>query len=144
MGKKRPVMSHDPMTGLDETGDDIRPDVASAPGVRKTSVASDINKSAHTDSAVVMLESTLTIAESTELHEILLGHVRSMKPLTINAAEVDIIDAAGLQLVAATFRTANEKGLSVQIDAPSACFVSAARQVGLDVLFGLNDGSCGV
>ena len=117
--------------------------MASTLGSGGTAIDSEIKKPADADSAVVLLESALTIAESAELHEILLGHLRAMAPLTINAAQVEVIDAAGLQLVAATFRAARERGLSVQIDAPSACFVSASRQIGLDGLFGLGDGSRG-
>ncbi len=135
MSKKQPVMSHDPLAGLDEPGVVAATD--SSQGV------SDNGNQAGEGGTVVVLESALTIAESAELHNVLLGHMRASTSLVINASEVEMVDTAGLQLIAAMFKTASEKGVPVRIDTPSACFDGAARQVGLAALFGLDDTSQG-
>ena len=62
-----------------------------------------------------------------------------MTPLVICAADVETVDTAGLQLIAATFKSASEKGVAVRIDAPSECFTEAVRQIGLDALLGLDN-----
>ena len=133
MSKKQPVMSHDPLAGLDD------PVAMAMPGpVNHAGSRGDAGSSGD-DATVVVLESTLTIADAAELHEALLGHVRATTPLVLDASDVEIVDTACLQVIAATFRTAAEKGIPVRIDAPSECFVGAVRQIDLGALFGLED-----
>lgn len=126
-------MSHDPLTGL---GD---PEVTPVPGTGDHAGSRGDAGSLGDDATVVVLESTLTIADAAELHEALLGHMRVTTPLVLNASDVEMVDTACLQVIAAAFKTAGEKGVSVRIDAPSECFIGAVRQMGLDVLFGLDD-----
>lgn len=133
MSRKQPVMSHDPLAGLAES--------ATVNDTVSPREMSDNGRQPEESGAVIVLESTLTVAESAELHEALLGHMQALTPLVIDASEVEMIDTAGLQLLAATIKTASEKGVPVRIDAPSECLVGAARQIGLAGLLGLEDAS---
>lgn len=141
MSKKKPVMSHDPLAGLND--DDATASPADAqtppqPAGEGASAASDSDATG--GDAVIMLDSVLGIAEVSDLHEQLLGHVRALTPIRIHAADIESIDAAGLQLIASAYKTAREKGLEVSLVEPSAAFVSAAQQIGLAALFDLDAG----
>ncbi len=122
MSKKKPVMSHDPLAVLDDDA--------------VTDAAADV-QAAGDGVAVLNLDSSLTVAETAGLQEILLAHVRSMTPLRIDAADVETIDTAGLQLIAALYKTGAAKGLQVTLQAPSERFTDAASRIGLGALFGL-------
>ncbi|MDJ0738225.1 MAG: STAS domain-containing protein [Gammaproteobacteria bacterium] len=115
-------MSHDPLAVLDDDA--------------VTDAAADV-QAAGDGVAVLNLDSSLTVAETAGLQEILLAHVRSMTPLRIDAADVETIDTAGLQLIAALYKTGAAKGLQVTLQAPSERFTDAASRIGLGALFGL-------
>lgn len=134
MNKKKPVMSHDPLAVLD---DDAVP--AAGDGAAAVDPADDaqVAGAASDGTAVLNLDSSLTVAEAAELKEILLAHVRSMTPLCIDASDVETIDTAGLQLIAALYKAAAAKGLQVTLQAPSDRFADAASRIGLGTLFGL-------
>ena len=132
-------MSHDPLVGLTDAEGVSPAEAPPMPITEEHAPNRGDGGVSDRDATVVLLESTLTIAEAAELHEDLLGHMRAMNPLVINASDVEMVDTAGLQLIAATFKTASEKGVSVRIEAPSECFAGAVRQIGLGVLLGLDD-----
>lgn len=126
MSKKQTVMSHDPLAGLSD-----------GPAEQVDSATTD-DSSASPELVTLELEDSLTIAEVSALQERLLLHVQAMDPLQIDACEVESVDAAGLQLIASAFKTAREKGLALSLTAVSETFLAAARQIGLDALFDLD------
>jgi anti-anti-sigma regulatory factor len=158
MSKKKPVMSHDPLAGLGEAVTQVAgSDVAAVTGMTEEAIAANAesptpeneNRSpaatgeADAKSATVALDASLTIAETAALQEIILAHFRSMTPLCLDASEVEMIDTAGLQLVATAYKTASEKGLEFRIHDPSQKFVQSANQIGLGELLGIQGPAAG-
>lgn len=85
-----------------------------------------------TDGDRVSLGSDLRIGSVAELRGRLDAAAGGGRPLAIDASEITKIDAAGLQLLAATavrFRTA---GVAWRWHNPSAALVGAAQVLGLD------------
>lgn len=158
MSKKKPVMSHDPLEGLADEGgrqvgttapspviaaDDAAStqaaEVAAGQDSAEASVSSaeEIGGTRDDGAAVIALDANLTIAETAALQEVLLARLRSTTTCRIDASEVESIDTAGLQLIAAAAKTAAEKGLELTIDKPSERFIDAACQIGLGGLLGV-------
>jgi anti-anti-sigma regulatory factor len=158
MSKKKPVMSHDPLAGLAEAVTQVAgPEVAQETGMTEAVIVSDADPptpenenpvtaasgEADAKSATVTLDASLTIAETAALQEVMLTHLRSMTPLCLDASEVEMIDTAGLQLVATAYKTASEKGLEFRIKDPSQKFVQSANQIGLGELLGVQGPAVG-
>ncbi|MCB1819832.1 MAG: STAS domain-containing protein, partial [Gammaproteobacteria bacterium] len=61
----------------------------------------------------LQLPASFTIADVAEVHSLLRDSLVAMSSLSIDAAQVETIDTAGLQLLAAAHKTAVEKGVSI-------------------------------
>jgi anti-anti-sigma regulatory factor len=77
-------------------------------------------------------ECTLGAADALKLR--LLEQLRNVKRVTLDAAAVQRIDTAALQLLAAFVRDRLTGALPVGVSAPSAPFAQAARLLGLQEL----------
>lgn len=129
-------MSHDPLEGLDggaHPADDVQDPV---PAADADTAASE--KAEASDEAV-RLPSTLTIAEVAELHAVFVERILAVAPFPIDGSEVESVDNAGLQLLAAVWQSAEAKGIDVELRSPSPALCTAARQIGLAERFGIQE-----
>ncbi len=127
MSKKQPVMSHDPLADLPAS--DVQDDVAPA--------------SSQDDRGLVVLPATITIADLGGLHAAFAAKLAQGGPLQLDGGEVETIDGAGVQLLAALFKAGREKGFAIEWSATSEKVIQAARQLGLSAHMQLNDAGLG-
>lgn len=136
MRKKQPVMSHDPLATLTETDAPVkttrRRGKAAAAIVPEEQVTPESDASSTVE---LQLPASFTIADVAEVHSLLRDSLVAMSSLSIDAAQVETIDTAGLQLLAAAHKTAVEKGVSIELRNPSEVLRRAAGQIGLAGLF---------
>ncbi|MGE0859808.1 MAG: lipid asymmetry maintenance protein MlaB [Gammaproteobacteria bacterium] len=83
------------------------------------------------------LPSSLRIADVAEFRALCDPLLASDGPLAVDAAEVEYIDAAGLQLLVALSRACATQGRPFTLAAPSAALSAAARVAGFAPLLGL-------
>jgi len=89
------------------------------------------------DPQVIQLQSVSDITIVGELKEQLASALANQQPITIEAAEVERIDAACLQLLVAYFNTLNEKDIRCTWGATSDAVRDAARLCGVEKILGL-------
>ncbi len=126
MSSKKPVMSHDPLAGLDET--EAMGEVVVVPDSVQAETGADEEKS---DAGVLVLESSLTIADVNAYQAILQSAVDLGGPKRIDARDLEVIDGAGLQLLTAFVKEMNEKAHQVSWLGVSDNLERAARQFGV-------------
>jgi phospholipid transport system transporter-binding protein len=83
------------------------------------------------------LSAECTIAEAAPLQAELSGLLDTDTPVTLDAGEVQRIDTAGMQVIAAFVRERNANGRQVQWRNTPPTLLSAARLLGLGTLLGL-------
>lgn len=122
---KQPVISHDPLAGL---ADDA--------GVAIAEAADDaVQDAPAAGERVLMLESTLTIADVGDYKAVMDSYIDSTAPVRIDGSNVDAIDGAGLQLLAAFVKEMIGKSVGVAWTGASEPLLRAAHRIGLtDVL----------
>ena len=125
MSKNKPVMSHDPLADLDFDIEDARETVSECVP--------------NTQGSVLRLESSLTIREVGEFYGVCQAALECCGPLTFDGGEIEAIDGAGLQLIAACVKQAIEQGREIRWQAKSEALIGAAGVLGLDKLLGLDD-----
>jgi anti-anti-sigma factor len=79
----------------------------------------------------VNLHSVLDISKTSELREQLLDLLESGTPTVLNAAEIERIDAAAMQLLSAYAAAADAAGIKFEWTAVSAALQEAAQLTGL-------------
>lgn len=125
MSKKHPVMSHDPLADLSE------PQVTSAePAVSPGAEGAEDQP--------VELPSSLTIADVGELHSTLVPKLQRVAPLFLDGKHVEVVDGAGLQLLASLVKTALEKGIEIRWQGASDGLLRAASQFGIAGRLGMS------
>lgn len=96
----------------------------------------DVTESSKSD---VDLGDSLTIAEA-ESEKIELMHmITDAVPLRLNAGNVDQVDGAGLQLLAAFFKEADSKNVDISWGSVSKSLHEAAQVVGLTTVLKMDD-----
>lgn len=85
-------------------------------------------------SIALTLPAALGIGEVGELHAALLGALQSGAVVEIDAAEVEAVDGAGLQLLAGFAKSAGERNVSVVWRKPSPVLSQALDRIGLGAL----------
>jgi len=133
MSNKKPVMSHDPLAGIEE--EEAAGEVVVVP--ERSHVLNDASTSAD-DSGVLVLESSLTIADVSTYLETLQSSVDLVGAKQIDGRDVDIVDGAGLQLLAAFVKDLIGKTVEVSWVGASDNLVRAARQFGVYNALGLD------
>ena len=124
MKKKQPVMSHDPLADIADN---------SATEQSAESVSEPEGQAAtKKPGGPLLLPSSLTIADVASVHTELLDRMVLAAPFQLDASDVENIDGAGLQLLAAAHKTAAERGIAMHITNPSEVLVRSAVQVGLE------------
>lgn len=132
MSKQKIVMSHDPLADLDE-GDAGAPVSVRSPDQKEALDASadEAPGSALENSLSLELPSSLTIADVGEIYALLRDALQQDAEVTLDGSSVDVIDGAGIQLLAALFKEASEKQLTIRWSGASDPVVQAAAQMGL-------------
>jgi anti-anti-sigma regulatory factor len=115
MSENTPVMSHEPRPGIDERIDDTAP----------------------VDDGAWRLPASLTIADVGELRLQWNEWLADDAPVTIDGIAVEIVDGAGMQLLAALFTEAARRRLPVLWSGHAPVIDQAAAELGLDGLLGL-------
>lgn len=130
MSKKKPVMSHDPLAGLvEETG------VEADAGLNaETATAADAGTGEGKPGSVLKLPSSLTIAELGELHPVLAERLQQGNDLSIDCSQIELVDGAGLQLLAALNKSAVERQVSISWHGATEVLVQAIAELGLNDL----------
>jgi len=134
MSGKKEVMEHDPLADMadDENEGKVTRDVLDA-----TSPVAATEPGA-TDEGLVDLEQSLTIAEVSEWHEKIMGLCDTEDQLSLKGGDLEIVDGAGLQLLAATMKEAAERHIVVTWFSVSDQLKRAAESVGLAAALGLD------
>jgi ABC-type transporter Mla MlaB component len=104
MGSSKSVMSHDPLAGHAEATEGG----LLSPGPGSTGEDS------------LVMPSSVTIAEVGDLKRRFMTGLENAKCLRVDCAALDVIDGAGLQLLAAVARTASERQVEVRWQSPPA------------------------
>ncbi len=126
MSGKKDVMAHDPLA-------EIESDLAEDEGLQTKQSAGD----------VLDLELSLTIAEVGEWHAKFLSQCDLGEPLILKGGDIETVDGAGLQLLAALMKEAAERQLMVTWLSASDQLKQATDSVGLIGALGLDDISVG-
>lgn len=132
MSNKPPLMPHDPLAELDEAEEgqvteEKQPEVTPEP---EQVMSNDVAES--TGSAKVVFEESLTIADVGEVYPTLKGHLDSLNPVTLDASGVEVIDTAGIQLLAAFIKEADEHSIKIEWDGVSEVLKKAADRIALN------------
>ncbi len=148
--KRRDVMSHDPLAELDAPAEpagampepvDAAPapegDEGPAPASASVEEVDRGEEESVAGAAVVPLGDSLTIVEAAELGSRLTGVFDSGAPVTLDGSQVEQVDGAGIQLLAALMKEAASRQVEIAWCACSAVVVEAAGQLGLDGLLQL-------
>jgi anti-anti-sigma regulatory factor len=118
-------MSHDPLA-----------EIAPAEPISDSevdSVGSEAAKGSGNGEEIV-LPSSLTIAEVGELHHRLTERLQVSETLAVDCSGVDVVDGAGLQLLAALNKAAIERQVSIEWQSASLPLRQGIEQLGLQKL----------
>ena len=142
--KKDSVIGFDPLAWMKETShessissheptpttDDSQPamEVSNRPS---TSATHDPRLATDDLPSAVQLGDTLTIEHVSDMHADLVRRLGA-KVVVLEAGALTRVDTAGLQLLAAFIRTAENHGTRVEWRAPQSTLHEAARRIGLD------------
>jgi anti-anti-sigma factor len=92
--------------------------------------ASEAKKASPARTAIVF-DGSLDIAGAAQLREQLLQALTSKQPVVLNAANVEKVDTAALQVLTAFFKDADAQNLDVQWKEPTQAVKNAAQLLGL-------------
>ena len=143
MSKSKTVMSHDPLAELGEptesenpvnaTGEAEEAAIAGAPGDDQAGTAPTDEEAAA--DGVLELDVSLSIGDVADLQGRIQMLIDRGLPVEIDGTSLEILDGAGLQLLAAFFKDADAKGLALSWRGGSEPLQRAAATLGLvDVL----------
>lgn len=86
---------------------------------------------------LLVMASSCTVKDAADLKVILCGHLESPQPVVLDAANVERIDTAALQLLCAFVRDRQARGLKVQWQGSSSALLGAAELLDMKTLLGL-------
>ncbi|MCB1881142.1 MAG: STAS domain-containing protein [Gammaproteobacteria bacterium] len=90
------------------------------------------------DALELDLEGSLTIAEVGGLQQVLLNMLNGTGSINLRGGEVNRVDGAGVQLLAALMKEAAQRRMQVHWIDSSTALRTAAAQLGLDRALGLD------
>lgn len=130
MSKKKPVMSHDPLSGLvDDVPELFKKSPDDHSGLRVACADRAL--------ATIVLPESMTIADVGELQSLMVAVLESESDVSVDGSGVELVDGAGLQLLVAMFMAADKQGVTISWVGPSETLVEGATQVGLASVLGL-------
>jgi anti-anti-sigma regulatory factor len=89
------------------------------------------SESAAPAKSVIVFDGSLDIAGAGRLREQLLQALTGKQPVVLDAANVERVDTAALQVLTAFFKDAGAQNLDVQWKEPAQALKNAARLLGL-------------
>lgn len=89
------------------------------------------NSSAEDNEIAVMLDPSVMIGQANEMHERLCSLLDAQTTVVLQAAEVNVIDTANMQLLFAFARDRRDKELETKIQNPSESFINTANCLGM-------------
>jgi len=95
------------------------------------------------DNSKITLDDTLNINTVLELHGKLMQALKDNDSLEIDAANVNNIDTASLQLLVVLKQEAFKLGKDIVFDFPSDRFIEAAELLGIDNMLGVDQSAAG-
>jgi len=95
------------------------------------------------DNSKITLDDTLNIDTVLELHGKLMQALKDNDSLEIDAANVNSIDTASLQLLVVLKQEAFKLGKDIVFDFPSDRFIEAAELLGIDNMLGVDQSAAG-
>ncbi|SHE23477.1 STAS domain-containing protein [methanotrophic endosymbiont of Bathymodiolus puteoserpentis (Logatchev)] len=95
------------------------------------------------DNSKILLENTLNISTVAELHSQLVQALQGNECLEIDAANVNSIDTASLQLFVVLKQEALKLNKDIIFDFPSDKFIEAAKLLGIDNMLGVDQAAAG-
>lgn len=95
------------------------------------------------DNSKITLDDTLNINAVLELHGKLMQALKDNDSLEIDAANVNSIDTASLQLLVVLKQEAFKLGKDIIFDFPSDRFIEAAELLGIDNMLGVDQSAAG-
>ena len=140
MSKKTPVMSHDPLLGLEDDAAATGEETISEPSVDAGLAAggdAEVMEAAASEASFALPDS-LTIADVDELHKTLNGLLVNDGVLELDGGDVEMVDGAGLQLLAALFKEAASRQKVLRWQATSDALRRGAQDIGLSELLSLD------
>jgi anti-anti-sigma regulatory factor len=85
----------------------------------------------------IRLPAVQTIETVKLLHEEIRHHFTRLGPVSVDASQVESIDAASLQLLVIAFISAGQVAKAIALHEPSPTFIAASRLLGVSRIFGL-------
>jgi ABC-type transporter Mla MlaB component len=90
-----------------------------------------VNLTCHTDRTEIKLGGVLDVSQTRAAYQALNEALKRSLPVEVDAAQLERLDAAGLQLVTAFVQAARERHLRMQWSSVSAALQASAEFVGL-------------
>ncbi len=90
-----------------------------------------VNLTCHTDRTEIVLRGSLDVSGTRAAYGTLNEALTRALPMSLDTAELERVDAAGLQLLLAFFRTAHERGLGLRWHSVGGAFAAAVETLGL-------------
>jgi anti-anti-sigma regulatory factor len=135
MAKKKPFISHDPLAGIETSAMQVDPAVSAASATDEPGTNVDV----HGDIQRIDLPPSLNITDVSALHGGLMSKLQAGNLFQLDGSQVDMVEGAGIQLLAAFFKEVSEKGGTVCWHAASAKLIDSARQMGLAEFLKMDD-----
>ena len=136
MSKNKTVMSHDPLADLDA---EVSGEVVQVPEEALEQIADKTDVEESESNGTLVLEASLTISDVGEYHPVLLKHLVTDSALVIDGSQVEIIDGAGLQLLAAFVKDLIGKSSAVSWSGASDKLLKSAHDMGISTALQLED-----
>lgn len=136
MSEKKEVMEHDPLADIadDDNDNDNESIFGETPNLEAESQPV-VNPEGD---GVINLDSVLTIAEVSDWQEKMLAVIENNDVISLDGGNLEMIDGAGLQLLAALMKEATEQHVVVSWKAASDPLRQSAEAVGLVAALGLD------
>lgn len=122
MSNDKQVMSHDPLAGIED---------GELEEAQQGSTAPEPLAEGELEADILLLPSSLTIADVTEYQAQLLRSLEQGGPSQIDGREIDAIDGAGLQLLCAFVKELSDKSLPVSWVGASEVLIDSAGRMGV-------------
>lgn len=124
----KPVMSHDPLADLDS---EVVGEVVEVPDEAKSGKAAEEPVTPEVADGPLVLEASITIADVGDYHATLEQYLQKGSDIVIDGSQVESIDGAGLQLLAAFIKEVVSKSIPLKWQAASETLQRSAAQMGI-------------
>jgi len=138
-----PAQEESSMEQVDEISSEVADESSPAEELSSQESLSEMEITELIDNSKITLEDTLNINTVLELHGKLMQALKDNDSLEIDAANVNNIDTASLQLLVVLKQEAFKLGKDIVFDFPSDRFIEAAELLGIDNMLGVDQSAAG-